>query len=59
MLEKIILSVSFVFFSFFVFAKDIDITKYGAVGDGSTLNTLFIQKAIDDCNGVHFKMSHV
>lgn len=27
-----------------------DITKYGAVGDEKTLNTAFIQKAIDDCS---------
>jgi len=29
--------------------KVIDITKYGANGDGKTLNTKFIQKAIDEC----------
>ncbi|MFT3934855.1 MAG: glycosyl hydrolase family 28 protein [Chitinophagaceae bacterium] len=29
-------------------AKDIVITKYGAVPDGRTINTKFIQKAIDD-----------
>ncbi|HEY8660528.1 MAG TPA: glycosyl hydrolase family 28 protein [Hanamia sp.] len=49
-MKKIILSNSFLFFSCFAFAKDFDISKYGAVGDGKTLNTAFIQKAIDDCN---------
>jgi len=33
-----------------VYAGDFDITKYGAIGDGKTLNTIFIQKAIDECN---------
>lgn len=33
-----------------IHANDTDITKYGAVGDGKTLNTSFIQKAIDDCS---------
>jgi polygalacturonase len=30
------------------FAKDYNIKDYGAIGDGQTLNTSFIQKAIDD-----------
>src|SRR5438105_3935053 len=29
--------------------KVIDVTKAGVVGDGTTLNTASIQKAIDDC----------
>ncbi|MEO8405854.1 MAG: glycosyl hydrolase family 28 protein [Chitinophagaceae bacterium] len=47
---KIILLLAFVFVHSFIHATDFDITKYGAAGDGKTLNTAFIQKAIDDCN---------
>jgi len=32
-----------------LFAADVDITAYGAVGNGTTLNTETIQKAIDAC----------
>lgn len=31
-------------------AKTVDVTKVGAIGDGTTLNTVKIQNAIDDCS---------
>jgi len=39
-----------VFWANAVCATDIDVTQYGAVGDGKTLNTTAIQKAINDCH---------
>lgn len=33
-----------------LYGKDFNITHYGAVNDGKTINTLSIQKAIDECN---------
>lgn len=33
------------------YAKDVNITTYGAIGDGQKLNTEAIQKAIDECHG--------
>ena len=48
--KKIIFLFSFLAFCPALFAEDFDVTKYGAVGNGKTLNTIFIQKAIDECN---------
>jgi len=50
MLRKFSVSIMLLAANFASRAADIDITKTGAVGDGRTLNTLFIQKAIDECN---------
>ncbi len=49
-LKRIGLVVSILFAGSIGYATDIDITKYGAIGDSTTLNTTFIQKAIDDCS---------
>jgi hypothetical protein len=49
--KKILLPIlATIFTGSFLHATDTDITKYGAVGDGKTLNSVFIQKAIDECN---------
>ena len=46
--KKIFLSVVTILFTcLLLHAADTNITTYGAVGDGKTLNTVFIQKAID------------
>ena len=49
-MKKTIFLFTSLLLSLLLYAADFDITKYGAVGDGKTLNTVFIQKAIDECN---------
>jgi polygalacturonase len=49
-MKKTIFLFTSLLLSSLLYAGDFDITKYGAIGDGKTLNTIFIQKAIDECN---------
>jgi len=50
-MQKLILATFFLFARCYgAYAADVDVTAYGAVADSKTLNTVFIQKAIDACS---------
>jgi len=49
-MKKTIFLFTSLLLSSLLYAGDFDITKYGAIGDGKTLNTIFIQKAVEGSN---------
>lgn len=48
--KNILAGIALALFATQLFAADVNIEKFGAVGDGKTLNSAAIQKAIDQCN---------
>lgn len=48
--KKIRFSVAILLTVFKLYATDVDVTRYGAIADSTTLNTTAIQNAINDCH---------
>lgn len=48
--HKVLFAILYLAISFNGFSQTFNVTSYGAKGDGKTLNTTNIQRAIDDCS---------
>ncbi|MEO8854290.1 MAG: glycosyl hydrolase family 28 protein [Ginsengibacter sp.] len=49
-MKKAFISIYFLFYIFSLNAQSYNIKDFGAIGDNQTINTIPIQKAIDECN---------
>lgn len=49
-MKRLFCSILLIGFCQVIYSANLDVTKFRAVGDGLTLNTSFIQRAIDECS---------